>query len=112
MIPDQFAVIRPESERKADRFDQAVEVLRSGVANGVVRNKGLQDAKSMLGAAVYDAWQKTVSSPFFWAGKYEEQSEEINLVNPPHPKGRGFPTPAFLRRRGGLTVFSQSFFRA
>lgn len=81
MIPDQFAVIRPESERKADRFDQAVEVLRSGVANGVVRNKDLQDAKSTLGAAIYDAWQKTVSSPFFWAGKYEEQSEEINLVN-------------------------------
>ena len=81
MIPDQFTVIRPESERKADRFDQAVEVLRSGVANGVVRNKDLQDAKSTLGAAIYDAWQKTVSSPFFWAGKYEEQSEEINLVN-------------------------------
>ena len=77
MIPANLDVIRPTTEKAAARFDAAIEDLREGFAKGAIRKVTLDAAKSALGRAVDKAWDTHVQEPFFFAGRYQEQSEEV-----------------------------------
>lgn len=79
MKPEQFTILRG-SVREPRRFDAAVEQVLAGVDSGSIRNVVLQDVKFTLSRIVYEAWKKHVSEPHFYAGKCQEQPEEVQAL--------------------------------
>lgn len=79
MKPEQFTILRG-SVREPRRFDAAVEQVLAGVDSGSIRNVVLQDVKFTLSSIVYEAWKKHVSEPHFYAGKCQEQPEEVQAL--------------------------------
>lgn len=67
--------------RSAEAFRTAVSQIEEGVGSGAIRNVVLQDAKHTLSNAVYDAWRVQVSEPFFYAGRFEAQPEEVQALD-------------------------------
>ena len=78
--PLDFTILRAAA-RKIERLDAAIESIAAGAAAGSIRNAALSDAKSVISNAVDDAWKKHVSDPFFYAGKWESQSQEVQALN-------------------------------
>lgn len=79
MKPEQFPLLR-ESQKNPERFDAAVEQVRAGVETGAIRNVVLQEAKYTLSRSVDDAWKKHVSEPYFYAGQWQEQPEDVQAL--------------------------------
>lgn len=65
MTFDRFPALRGAARNPA-RFDEAVAQVLAGVEAGAIRNVVLQEAKSALSSAVYDAWKKQVCEPHFY----------------------------------------------
>jgi len=61
------------TERRAAQFEVAKVVMNQEV----IYNVDFKDAKDILGRAFEEANEKMVSSPFFWAGKYESLPTEV-----------------------------------
>ncbi|RYZ36120.1 MAG: hypothetical protein EOP49_32895, partial [Sphingobacteriales bacterium] len=78
--PQRFPLLRAAA-RNPRRFDIAIENIAEGTAAGSIRNVRLNDAKSVLSNAVNEAWKKQVSDPFFCAGKWDSQSEDVQDLN-------------------------------
>jgi len=76
-LPADFPILTPQAGRKRELFLESVQEFRDGLATGGIRNVVYQDAKSRLGNAVNAAWDAQVREPFFYAGKWEDVSEEI-----------------------------------
>lgn len=76
MTPEQFPIIRANL-RTTLRFDAALAEIAAGVEAGAIRNVVLNDAKFTLSGCVNDAWKSHVSAPFFYAGKFQEQPQEV-----------------------------------
>lgn len=79
MTPDQFPILRSIQSTPA-RFDAAVEQVVAGVESGAIRNVVLQDVKFTLSRIVDEAWKKLVSEPHFYAGKWQEQPEDVQAL--------------------------------
>lgn len=75
-IPTRFDLLRPEG-RQGEKFDEAIAALRTGVADCAIRKVVLDGVKSTLGRAADKAWERNVQEPFFYAGRYLEQPQEI-----------------------------------
>lgn len=80
LTPENFPTAR-NAARRPERFDAAVHDLAEGIENGSIRNVVLKDAKFVLGNAVEEGWRNAVSDPFFWAGRYEDQPEDVNALH-------------------------------
>lgn len=78
--PDDFPTARSAAS-KVERFDAAVRDLAEGIENGSIRNTVLKDAKFTLSNAVDKGWDIMVSEPFFWAGRFEGQPEDVNALH-------------------------------
>jgi hypothetical protein len=78
-LPEDFPTLR-RLARRPERLEAALGVFRGGLAEGSVRNKDYEEAKSLLGRAVEDAWRETVAAPFFHAGRWQAQSEEAQAL--------------------------------
>lgn len=76
---EQFPILR-DSQKNPERFDAAIEQVRAGIETGSIRNVVLQDVKFTLSRIVDNAWKKHVSEPFFHAGQWQEQSEDVQAV--------------------------------
>ena len=63
--------------RSLARFDAAVGCVLAGIESGSIRNADYQDAKYELSRAAEDAWRNHVSGPFFHAGEWERQSQDV-----------------------------------
>ena len=63
--------------RSLARFDAAVGCVLDGIESGSIRNADYQDAKYELSRAAEDAWRNHVSGPFFHAGEWERQSQDV-----------------------------------
>jgi hypothetical protein len=79
-LPDEFPLLL-EGARQPGRARAAIDLFRDGLAAGGIRNVDLQDAKSRLGRALDQAWERHVSSPFFHAGRWEAQPEPVRALN-------------------------------
>lgn len=79
MTPDQFPILR-SIQSTSVRFDAAVEQVVAGVESGAIRNVVLQDAKFTLSRIAGETWKKLVSEPHFYAGKWEEQPEDVQAL--------------------------------
>lgn len=79
MTPDQFQILRSIHSTPA-RFDAAVEQVVAGVESGAIRNVVLQDVKFTLSRIVDEGWKKLVSEPYFYAGKWQEQPEDVQAL--------------------------------
>ncbi len=66
-----------QASRNPDRLSSAVRAIADGVAAGSIRNVTLNEAKHTIGDAVYKGWEKHVSEPYFYAGKYESQPDSV-----------------------------------
>lgn len=66
--------------RNPSRFEVAVEQVLAGVDSGSIRNVVLQDVKFALSRIVDEAWNKHVSEPYFYAGKWQEQPEDVQAL--------------------------------
>lgn len=62
------------------QFSRAVEQVTVGVAAGAIRNVVLQDVKFILSRIVDEAWKKLVSEPYFNAGKWQGQPEDVQAL--------------------------------
>jgi hypothetical protein len=69
------------SVRKPDYLVSALEDVRLGLQTGAIRNAVWQELKFTLSRMVEELWKQRVSGPFFYAGQYEQQSEEVNALN-------------------------------
>lgn len=79
MTPDQFPLLR-STQISPVRFDAAVEQVVAGVESGEIRNAVLQDVKFTLSRIVDEAWNKLVSEPHFYSGKWEKQPEDVQAL--------------------------------
>lgn len=79
MTPEQFPRLL-QTSRRPDRFSASVRALADGVAAESIRKVALDEAKHFIGAAVYDGWRKHVSEPFFYAGKFETQPDDVRAL--------------------------------
>lgn len=80
MTPNQFPILRSIQSTPA-RLDAAIEQVVAGVQSGAIRNVILQDVKFTLSRIVDEAWKKLVSEPYFNAGKWREQSEDVQALH-------------------------------
>lgn len=80
-LPQQFEILSQAlPERASQRFAVAVQGLRLGLERQSIRKVDLDDAKRALGLAFEKAWEREVAAPFFHAGRFEEQPEEIRSL--------------------------------
>lgn len=79
LTPEQFPRLL-QASRRPDRFSASVQALADGVAGGSIRKVALDEAKHCIGSAVYDAWRKHVSEPFFYAGKFATQPDDARAL--------------------------------
>ncbi len=78
--PDQFPLLTQGNLERAVRVHDAVLVLASGQEAGTIRQVALSEAKQTLSGAVEKAWARHVSEPFFHAGKYMRQAQEVQAL--------------------------------
>lgn len=78
-FPAFFPILRAHA-RKPERFDLAVQVLIRGHADARIRKKDHDEAKQILGDAVYRSWNATIGEPFFHAGRWETQPAEVRKL--------------------------------
>jgi hypothetical protein len=79
-LPNEFPLLL-EGARQPGRARAAIDLFRDGLASGGIRNAGFQDAKSRLGRALEQAWERQVSAPFFQAGRWEAQPGPVQALN-------------------------------
>jgi len=79
-LPDDFPLLLQDA-RQADRVRAAIDLFRDGLAAGGIRNTDFQDAKSRLGRALEQAWDRQVSAPFFHAGRWQAQPDPLQALN-------------------------------
>lgn len=79
-LPDDFPLLL-EGARQPDRVRAAIDLIRDGLAAGGIRNVDYQEAKSRLGRALDEAWDRQVSAPFFHAGRWEAQPGPVQALN-------------------------------
>lgn len=75
-LPDRFPILTEHTRRK-EKLAEAVEDIKSGLDEGRIRNKTLQEAKSILGRAVEEAWSKTVNDRFTYGGQWQMLPEDV-----------------------------------
>src|SRR3990167_3204690 len=63
--------------RSLARFDAAVGCVLAGIESGSIRNTDYQDVKYELSRAAEEDWRSHVSGPFFHAGEWERQSQDV-----------------------------------
>ena len=80
MSPNEFPILRGAPERSTARFDAAVDALAAGVQAGGIRNTVLQELKFTLSRVVDEAWTRVVSAPYFHAGQWEAQPEDVQAL--------------------------------
>jgi len=78
--PDEFPLLL-EGARQPTLIRAAIDLLRDCLAAGGIRNVDYQDAKSRLGRALEQAWERQVSAPFFHAGRWEAQTEPVQALS-------------------------------
>lgn len=66
--------------RRIDRFEKMLDTLNSAIAHGSVRNAVFKDVKEDAGRICDDSAEYLVKRPFFFAGRGNEQPEELNDV--------------------------------
>lgn len=76
---ENFPLLR-QSVSRTERFDQAIQVIASGIDSGTIRNVEYKAAKDALGHAADQAWKNVVSEPFFYAGRYQDQPEAVRKL--------------------------------
>lgn len=77
-LPENFDILPQElPERASQRFAAAVRGLRIGLEQQAIRKVELDDAKRALGLAFEKAWEREVAAPFFHAGRFEQQPQEV-----------------------------------
>jgi hypothetical protein len=69
------------SSRNPKRVAEALDAVANAVAAGQIRNVDLKDIKTILGRAAEEAWEKTVSDPYFYAGRFAKQSDEVQALS-------------------------------
>jgi hypothetical protein len=79
-IPEDFPLLLQDA-RQPDRIRAAIDLFRDGLAAGGIRNVDFQDAKSRLGRALEQAWERQVGAPFFHSGRWETQPEPVQALN-------------------------------
>jgi hypothetical protein len=79
-LPDDFPLLLQDA-RQPDRVRAAIDLLRDGLAAGGIRNVDYQEAKSRLGRALEQAWDRQVSGPFFHAGRGQAQPDPVQALN-------------------------------
>jgi hypothetical protein len=79
-LPDDFPLLLSDA-RQPDRIRAAIDLFRDGLAAGGIRNVDYQDAKSRLGRALDQAWERHVSASFFHAGRWETQPEPVRALS-------------------------------
>lgn len=80
MTPQQFPLLRSVS-RSQDRFDSAIASIATGIEAGAIRNVTLKEAKETLSRAVSGAWERYVSDPHFFSGRYLGQPPETQALS-------------------------------
>lgn len=76
----QFPILLANARSPA-QCAQALEVIFKGTESGTILNSAYQDAKSVLNNAASLAYEKTVSDPFFYGGKYQDQDEDVSVLH-------------------------------
>jgi len=79
MTPENFPILLAHAQSQA-RTIAAIDEMAAGVTAGAIRNAALVDIKFQLGRDVDHAWKQHVSEPFFYAGKWEGQTEDVRKV--------------------------------
>lgn len=79
LTPEAYPKLRANA-RSLALFDFALDVINAGVKAGSIRNTELQDAKLTLSRAAERAWEKVVSEPFFYAGRWERRAPEVQAL--------------------------------
>jgi hypothetical protein len=78
--PEQFPMLRALC-RNPSVFDSAIDDISGGLVHGSIRNVTLNEAKFTLSRLVDDLWEAQISEPFFYGGKYQKRSEEVNALH-------------------------------
>lgn len=73
---DQFPILSAATN-SPNRFRTALEDIATGVRDGAIRNTVLNEAKYYLSRAASDGWEKTVSDPYFHAGAWKTQPQDV-----------------------------------
>lgn len=81
MKPDQFRILRAAAAAKASGFELALADVAAGIEAGAIRNSVLNDAKFTLSRTVDAAWKQHVSEPFFYAGGWKDQPQDVQDLN-------------------------------
>ncbi len=72
----QFPILRAAAP-SATRFDAALADIAEGVKAASIRNSVLNEAKFVLANAASDGWNKQVNAPFFHAGEWKNQTQDV-----------------------------------
>ncbi len=75
-FPVMLAIGR-RSAAKESSFRAGLDSLGAGLAAGAMRKVAHDDLKYVFGRAIEEAWEATVSSLHFHAGRYESQPKEV-----------------------------------
>ena len=75
------------NEEKLSRLSKAIATLESGVAEGAIPNPSFEDAKYPISRFIEDAWEKLVSDPYFYSGRYASQPDYVQELSYTSPHG-------------------------
>jgi hypothetical protein len=82
MTPEQFPILlKAAGDRRRRQFVAALGAVDAAIDDGAIRNVVLGDIKSILSRIIDDAWDVHVNEPFFYAGRWENQTEEVNALS-------------------------------
>ena len=79
-LPAQFPLLETHAPRP-ERLREVLDLLREKIEAGAMRKAEHEEIRMILGRSIEKSWEKTVSSPFFHAGKFAVQSEEANRLH-------------------------------
>ncbi|MCE6959217.1 hypothetical protein LAZ40_09150 [Cereibacter sphaeroides] len=75
-LPQAFPILEATT-RQPGKLLEAIRMFRDGLAAGAIRNKDYETAKSTLSRSLQRALEATVNEPFFHAGRWAQQTKEV-----------------------------------
>lgn len=76
MRPEDFPLLMKDA-RRPERTAEAILAIAEGCERGEIRNTTFKDSKSVLGQAVQEGWDRHIATPFFYAGRWEQQPNDV-----------------------------------
>lgn len=74
-------LIAAQGPQRQVRVIEAIDRMAQGLREGRIPNATMEAIKFTLGRAIEQAWETSVSTPFFYAGLWQQQSDAVQEVD-------------------------------